>query len=380
MIPYSKQTIDEDDINAVVNALKSAHLTQGALVGQFEQAITTLTHAKFGIAVNSGTAALHIACLALGVDESALVWTTPLSFVATGNCALYCGASIDFVDVEQATGNMCMETLARKLELAKTNNRLPHVIIPVHLCGSPCDMKKLHALSQNFGFRIIEDACHALGASIDADPIGACVYSDITVFSFHAVKTITTAEGGMALCNDKELAHKLRLLSSHGITKDDNDFINDNAGSWYHEQHCLGFNYRMNELSAALGLSQLKKLPNFERQREKAVDYYKMALRETCQFLGNDINISSNHLLVAIIPSNKRKLLFEFLRKNNVWVQLHYLNIANQPYYQALGFNGNDYPNANQVSDSSISIPVFPYITTKEQDAVIHLIKQGLKV
>jgi len=380
MIPYSTQTIDEQDIAAVVETLLSAHLTQGPKSQAFEQAICEQTKAQYAIAVNSGTAALHIACLALSVGPSDLVWTSPLSFVASSNCALCCGASVDFVDVELSTGNMDIAALEQRLILAKQLGKLPAVIIPVHLCGLPCDMKKLYQLSQTYSFSIIEDACHALGAVDDGKPTGAGQYSDITVFSFHAVKNITTGEGGMALCNDSAIAEKLRSLANHGITKDTNKFINESLGSWYHEQQMLGFNYRMNDISAALGLSQLSKFETFYKKRQTAVDYYKQQLDGICTWLGNDDSSkqSGNHLFVIQVPSQTRASLFQTMRDQGIWVQLHYLNITTQPYYQALGFDSEQLPNANTVSDQSISIPLFPNITKAEQDIVIRLIKQGL--
>ena len=381
MIPYSKQTIDEDDIQSVVDALRSSHLTQGSRVHDFEQAICELTTANYAVAVNSGTSALHIACLALEVGPQDCVWTSPLSFVASSNCALYCGASIDFIDVEIKTGNIDLNVLADKLAIAKVNNTLPKVIIPVHLCGLPCDLEKLRALSIQYGFKIIEDACHALGAIYKGSPIGSELYSDISVFSFHAVKNITTAEGGIAVTSDSGIADKIRLISSHGITKYPDSFINENQGQWYHEQQLLGFNYRMNELNAALGLSQLNKFSNFQIKRQRAVDYYKNELVNVCDWLGNDdpIFISANHLFIIQVDSKKRKSLFERLRNNNVWVQLHYMNIASQPFYQKLGFDAQDYPITNHVSAQSISLPLYPNITTDEQNIVVALIKEELR-
>ena len=380
MIPYSKQTIDEDDINTVIETLRSSHLTQGPKSQAFERAICTQTTAKHAIAVNSGTAALHIACLALGVGKGDSVWTSPLSFVASSNCALYCGASVDFVDVELSTGNMDISALEKKLIEAKKTETLPSVIIPVHLCGLPCDMERLHQLSKIYDFLIIEDACHALGAIDNDAPIGSGKYSNITVFSFHAVKNITTAEGGMALTNDITIANKLRLLANHGITKDSDKFINEKQGDWYHEQQLLGFNYRMSDICATLGLSQLSKFDGFNKKRQVAVDYYKQELGDVCQWLGcNNVNKQSgNHLFVIQVPTSLRSSLFNLMRDNDIWVQLHYMNITTQPYYQTLGFDASQFPIANTVSAQSISIPLFPNITKEEQDTVIKLIKQGL--
>ncbi|MCG7530099.1 UDP-4-amino-4,6-dideoxy-N-acetyl-beta-L-altrosamine transaminase [Psychrobium sp. MM17-31] len=379
MIPYSKQHICEDDIAAVVDVLRSTHLTQGAKVTEFEQAIAHHVEAKHAIATNSGTSALHIACLALGVSRGDYVWTSPISFVASSNCALYCGAHVDFVDVEPHSGNMDMEELARKLAQAKLDNCLPKVIIVVHLCGAPCDLAKLAKLAQQYNFKVIEDACHALGASYENSPIGKCDYSDITVFSFHAVKNLTTAEGGMALTQSAELASTMRLLASHGITKDPERFVEQSVGDWYHEQQLLGFNYRMSDIHAALGLSQLNKFGEMQHQRADAVEYYQASLQGICTWLeANDNSTSANHLFVIQVPKEQRKTLFDKLRENNIWVQLHYMNIASQPYYRELGFNNYDYPIANQASDCGISLPVFADINKAEQDKVINIIKENL--
>ena len=379
MIPYSKQHICDDDIAAVVDVLRSTHLTQGEKVTEFEQAIANRVGAEHAIATNSGTSALHIACLALGVSQGDYVWTSPISFVASSNSALYCGAQVDFVDVEPHSGNMDMEELACKLAQAKLDNCLPKAIIVVHLCGAPCDLAKLAKLAKQYHFKIIEDACHALGASYENTPIGKSEYSDITVFSFHAVKNLTTAEGGMALTQSNELANAMRLLASHGITKDPQQFVEQSVGDWYHEQQLLGFNYRMSDIHAALGLAQLNKFDEMQRQRASAVEYYQTSLQGICTWLGaNDNSKSANHLFVIQVPKAKRKTLFDKLRESNIWVQVHYMNIASQPYYRDLGFNSDEYPVANQVSDCSISLPVFAGIKQTEQHKVINIIKENL--
>jgi len=380
MLPYGKQQIDNDDIDAVVDVLRSTHLTQGPKVDEFEQAIAFFCDAKKAVATNSGTSALHIACLALGLSNNDIVWSTPLSFVASTNCALYCGATIDFVDVELATGNMDIELLSDKLAAAKLTNSVPKIIIVVHLCGQPCAMEKLARLAQVYQFKIIEDACHGIGGQYQKSPLGSGQYSDITVFSFHPVKNMTTAEGGIALTNCDDLAHKMRLYSSHGISKDPDEFINVSTGDWYYEQQVLGYNYRMSDLSAALGLSQLKKLPLFLVARQQLVKYYKQHLAGVCDWLKSDFSdqLSGHHLFVIQVPVEKRNQLFNLLRQADVWVQLHYMNIASQPYYRALGFDPNNYQNANVVSGQAISLPLYPSLTNAQQDYVISIIKKGL--
>lgn len=335
MIPYGRQSIDQSDIDAVIDVLKSDFLTQGPVVPKFEQAVADYCHAKFGIAVNSGTAALHIACLALGVGPGDWVWTSPISFVASANCALYCGAQVDFVDIELDTGNMCALELANKLAIAEKEGKLPKVVIPVHFAGLPCDMKPIYELSQKYGFKIIEDACHALGARYYDEPTGNCCYSDITVFSFHPVKIITTGEGGMAMTNDPALAKTMRLLRSHGITRELKDFINEPDGPWYYEQQMLGFNYRITDIQAALGLSQMARLEEFLAKRRAIAAQYQTELPgPELEVLANRENrLSAWHLFVIKVPADRRKVLFEQLRSSGVGVNVHYIPISQQPYH-----------------------------------------------
>lgn len=364
MIPYGRQSINQSDIDAVIDVLKSDFLTQGPVVPKFEQAVADYCHAKFGIAVNSGTAALHIACSALDVGPGDWVWTSPISFVASANCALYCGAQVDFVDIELDTGNMCALELANKLAIAEKEGKLPKVVIPVHFAGLPCDMKPIYELSQKYGFKIIEDACHALGAQYHDQPTGSCQYSDITVFSFHPVKIITTGEGGMAMTNDPLLAKKMRMLRSHGITREVEDFINEPDGPWYYEQQMLGFNYRMTDIQAALGLSQMTRLDEFLAKRRVIANHYQSELTPKIDVLANRENrLSAWHLFVITIPSDSRKQFFIKLRDSNLGVNVHYIPIMLQPFHKTK--NTSRLFNALNFSKEVISIPIYPDIFNK---------------
>lgn len=365
MIPYGRQSISEEDIQAVVDVLRSDFLTQGPVVPQFEQCVADYCDAQFGVAVNSGTAALHIACLALGVDVGDWVWTSPISFVASANCALYCGAQVDFVDIEPDTGNMCAVELAKKLEIAKKEGKLPKVVIPVHFAGLPCDMKPIFELSQKYGFRIIEDACHALGARYYNEPTGNCRYSDITVFSFHPVKIITTGEGGMAMTNDPALAKTMQLLRSHGITREPEDFINEPDGPWYYEQQLLGFNYRMTDIQAALGLSQMANLENWILKRgELAQHYFEMLAPDLRPRYFSVQRRSSFHLYVHHVAPEQRWHLFNQLRKQNIGVNVHYMPIYKQPWYQR--GEQTSQPQAEQFYARAITLPLFPGLSELE--------------
>ncbi|MFL9591767.1 UDP-4-amino-4,6-dideoxy-N-acetyl-beta-L-altrosamine transaminase [Aeromonas schubertii] len=333
MIPYGRQSISQADIDAVVEVLKSDFLTQGPVVPRFEQAVADYCDATFGVAVNSGTAALHIACLALGVGPGDWVWTSPISFVASANCALYCGAQVDFVDIEPDTGNMCALELERKLTAAKAEGKLPKVVIPVHFAGLPCDMKEIHRLGQEYGFRIIEDACHALGARYHGEPTGNGRYSDITVFSFHPVKIITTGEGGMAMTNDPQLAKTMRMLRSHGITREPEDFINEPDGPWYYEQQMLGFNYRMTDIQAALGLSQMANLDAWLKIRSDiAYQYFSTLSPCLIPKYFNSSCDSAFHLYVHHVNEKYRKDAYLFLKANGIGANVHYIPINKQPF------------------------------------------------
>lgn len=369
MIPYGRQSISEADIDAVVEVLRSDFLTQGPVVPRFEQAVADYCSARFGVAVNSGTAALHIACLALGVGLGDWVWTSPISFVASANCALYCGARVDFVDIEPDTGNMCAVELERKLMAAKAEGRLPKVVIPVHFAGLPCDMKEIHRLGQEYGFRIIEDACHALGARYHGEPTGNGRYSDITVFSFHPVKIITTGEGGMAMTNDPALAKTMRLLRSHGITREAEDFINEPDGPWYYEQQMLGFNYRMTDIQAALGLSQMQNLEDWIQKRGKlARRYFEALAPELLPRYFSEERRSAFHLYVHHVAPELRSIVFRQLREQGIGANVHYMPLYKQPWYQK--WAQTLLPNTEQFYAGAITLPLFPSLSSGQQNLI----------
>jgi len=385
MIPYGRQEITQQDIDAVVDVLKSDFLTQGPQVPLFEKAIKDAVNVEYVFAVNSATSALHIACLALGVGKGDVVWTTPITFVASANCALYCGADIDFVDIDPETYNLSPKLLKLKLLHAKQNNLpLPKVVIPVHLCGQPCEMDKIHALSVEYGFAIIEDASHAIGGRYKNNPIGNCEYSDITVFSFHPVKIITTAEGGVATTNSKRLATKLELLRSHGVTRDSSLMRNESHGGWYYEQVDLGFNYRMTEMQAALGVSQMLRLYDFVARRNELAAVYDKSLENLPLIIPFQIDdsYSGRHLYVIRLKlaenSLSHKEVFEQLRENGIGVNLHYIPVHIQPYYQDLGFKQGQLPESEKYYQEAISIPLFHAMTIDQQDVVISALKDIL--
>lgn len=384
-IPYGKQAISQSDIDAVVDVLQSDFLTQGPQVPAFEESLKNATGAAHALAVNSATSALHIACLALGLGKGDILWTTPITFVASANCGLYCGAEVDFVDIDCATYNMSPKKLERKLIEAKKKGKLPKVVVPVHLCGQSCDMKAIHALSLEYGFHIIEDASHAIGGRYLDKPIGSCQYSDITVFSFHPVKIVTTAEGGAALTNDALLAEKMSLYRSHGITRDSGLMQNEPHGGWYYEQIELGFNYRMTELQAALGVSQLKRLDDFVEARHHLANRYNKLLSELPIVLPEQLTgtYSGLHLYVIRLKLDEVKLthkqVFEGLRENGIGVNLHYIPVHTQPYYQNLGFKPGDFPESENYYAEAISLPMFHMMTLEQQDEVVMKLSDILK-
>lgn len=376
MIPYGRQDISEADIDAVVEVLRSDYLTQGPVVPRFEAAVSKYCGVEYAVATSSATAALHIACLALGVSKGDIVWTSPISFVASSNCALYCGATVDFVDIDFQTNNMSVVELERKLIEAQKTGSQPKVIIPVHMGGLSCDMKAMHALSIKYDFRIIEDASHAIGASYLGKPVGNCQYSDIAVFSFHPVKIITTAEGGMALTRDAGLNERLNLFRSHGITRDPNQMNQDPDGDWYYQQIELGYNYRMTELQGALGCSQMARLEEFVTTRNRLASQYQTALAALNLVLPqSDLDtFSSYHLYIVKLNSgNKadRKRVFDYLRENGIGVNVHYIPIHLQPYYRRLGFQEGQFPEAEKFYRSAISIPLHANLTEEEQDFIV---------
>ena len=387
MIPYGKQEITQQDIDAVVDVLKSDFLTQGPQVPLFEKAIKDAVNAGYALAVNSATSALHIACLALGVGKDDVVWTTPITFVASANCALYCGADIDFVDINSDTYNLCADKLEQKLIHAKANNLLlPRVVIPVHLCGQPCEMDKIHKLGKEYGFSIIEDASHAIGGKYKNKPIGNCEYSDITIFSFHPVKIVTTAEGGVATTNSKKLAQRMDLFRSHGVTRDESLMTTDaaNHGSWYYQQIELGFNYRMTEMQAALGVSQMSRLHDFVAKRNELAERYDELLKNLPLItpLQVDDSYSGRHLYVIRLKLDKITLshqqVFNELRTHGIGVNLHYIPVHTQPYYQNLGFNKGQFPESESYYQDAISIPLFHMLTEEQQNEVVSVLTKVL--
>lgn len=377
MIPYGKQDISQADIDAVLEVLQSDFLTQGPKVPEFEAKVANHVGAKHALAVNSATSALHIACLALGLGEGDWLWTTPITFVASANCGLYCGAKVDFVDIDPQTYNLCPNKLAEKLERAKQENRLPKVLVAVHLCGQSCDMQAIHKLSQQYGFRIIEDASHAIGGKYRGEFIGNSRYSDITVFSFHPVKIVTTAEGGMALTNSDELASGMNLLRSHGVTRDQSLMTHEPDGPWYYQQVDLGFNYRMTELQGAMGVSQMDRLDAFVARRHELAKRYDELLADlpvTTPWQHPD-SYSGLHLYVIRLQldnlSKNHRQVFESLREQGIGVNLHYIPVHTQPYYQAMGFAAEDFPEAMAYYREAISLPMFQGLRDEQQDEVV---------
>lgn len=372
MIPYGKQTIDEDDINAVSLAAKSDFITQGPRVEEFEKQLSIYVGSEYGVAVNSGTSALHISCLALGAGNGDYIWTSPMSFIASSNCALYCGSRIDFVDINKNSGLMCTEALEIKLVNAKKTGCLPKIVIPVHYAGQPCDMKRIHELSCDYGFKIIEDASHALGAEYEPySKIGNCRYCDISVFSFHPVKMITTGEGGMAVTNDKVISTHMKRLRSHGVVK------TPNMDPWYYEQVEIGFNYRMTDISASLGMSQLSKLETFVSIRNKIANRYDSEiLNKNVKPVLRSIEGRSSYHLYPILTngSRERRNLYHILHENEVKVQVHYIPIYKQPYYRRMQFEL--FPNCEYFYDRVLSIPIFPTLDSTDQDFVIDIINK----
>ncbi len=384
-IPYGCQSISEADIQAVVDVLKSDCLTQGPAVPAFEQSVGDYCGSRYAVAVNSATSALHIACLALGASEGDVVWTSPITFVASANCALFCGATVDFIDIDPRTYNISIEHLENKLTAAKQTGKLPKIVIPVHFCGQSCEMERIHQLGKKYGFRIIEDASHAIGGKYKGEPIGNCRYSDITIFSFHPVKIITTAEGGMALTNCQSLANKLALLRNHGITRDPKHMTHNPDGDWYYQQIDLGFNYRMTDLQAALGISQMQRIDEFVAARHKIAERYNNLIKDfpiTLPWQHTD-SYSSFHLYVIRLKldqiSKTRKQVFDILRQQGIGVNIHYIPVHTQPYYLKMGFKVGDFVEAERYYQEAISMPIFPSLKTETQEQVIEDITSSIK-
>lgn len=378
-IPYGRQDISDEDINAVVEVLKSDFLTQGPCVPEFERVIADYVGVKHAIAVNSATSALHIACLALGLKKGDWLWTSPNTFVASANCALYCDASVSFVDIDPQTYNMSVSALQAKLTAAKAEGKLPKVVVPVAFAGQSCDMEAIHKLSKEFGFAIIEDSSHAIGGNYQGSKIGNSKFADITILSFHPVKIITTAEGGMALTNSAELAEKMQLFRSHGITRDSDKMTKEAEGGWYYQQVDLGLNYRMTELQAALGVSQLKRIDGFVERRHELAKRYHTAFDgiPVTVPLQDASGYSALHLYPLIVnESALRKPLFDYLREKDIGVNVHYIPVHTQPYYQQLGHKIGDYPVSEAYYARAISIPMYSTLSDEEQDYVIKCIRE----
>lgn len=373
MIPYGRQEITEDDVRAVEAILRSDFLTQGPAVPSFERTVATSCGATHAVAVNSATSALHVACMALGLGPGDRLWTTPITFVASANCGLYCGAQVDFVDIDPQTYNLSIEHLTSKLESAERLGTLPKIVVPVHMCGQPCDMEAIYALGKQYGFRIIEDASHALGATFQGEPVGNCRYSDITVFSFHPVKIITTGEGGMAVTNDTKLAADMALLRSHGITRDPALMTHTPDGSWYYQQIALGYNYRMTDIQAALGSSQMSRLDEYIASREALAQHYDARLAQLPVRLpkraGN--RRSAWHLYVVRVMASKRLDIFNAMRSAGVGVNVHYTPVHLQPYYRKSGFASGRFPNAEAYGTEAITLPLHPGLSAADMDVVV---------
>ena len=384
VIPYARQSISKQDIEAVADVLQSDYLTQGPVVPSFEAAVAQLVDAKFAVAGNSATSMLHVACLALGVTSGDLVWTSPISFVASANCALYCGAEIDFVDIDSESFNMSPIALAAKLELAKKSNRLPKVIIPVHMGGQSCDMQAIGSLAQQYGIKVIEDASHAIGGTYNSQRIGNCAHSDITIFSFHPVKIITSGEGGMAITQNESLAHKMRMLRTHGITRSEAEFEFTNDGPWYYEQQELGFNYRLTDIAAALGLSQLQRIDSFIHLRNSLATRYNEAFASTLVATPHiaSNSISAFHLYIARCDFENlnvtRVQLFQKMKEKGVLPNLHYVPIYRQPYFAKMGFDPKTFPNAERYYQQAFSIPMYTDLSETDQNTVISSLLNAL--
>ena len=385
MIYYGKQSINEADIKAVVDVLQSDFLTQGPVLERFEKKVAEYCGAKYAVAVTNATSALHIACRAAGLGEGDVLWTSPITFTASANCGRYCGADIDFVDIDTVTYNMSVDELEKKLQQAKDNGRLPKVVVPVHLAGQSCDMKRIHELSLEYGFSILEDASHAIGGDYLGTKVGSCAYSDMAVFSFHPVKIITTGEGGMVLTNNEELYKKLCLYRSHGITRDASLMTHDTDGPWYYQQIDLGYNYRMTELQAALGVSQMDRLDEFVNRRRYLVKRYNQLLQDlpvvTPQVL-EGAN-PSWHLYMVRVDFNKAKLdkvqFFAEMKKRGIVLNLHYIPVHTQPYYQKLGFKQGDFPKSEKYYEEIFTLPLYSDFTEEQQDDVVTALQHCLK-
>lgn len=382
MIYYGKQFIDEQDINAVIEVLKSDFLTQGPVIENFEKAVAEYCGVKYAVAVTNATSALHIACLAAGLDKGDMLWTSPITFTASANCGRYCGSDVDFVDIDDNTYDMSVTALKEKLEKSKIK---PKVVVPVHLAGQSCEMQEIYDISKQYGFTVIEDASHAIGADYKDTKVGCCKYSDMTVFSFHPVKIITTGEGGMVLTNNEELYKKLTLYRSHCITRDENLMTKEADGPWYYQQIGLGFNYRMTELQAALGLSQLAKVDKFVARRRRLAERYNELLKDLplkVPYQNPDTD-SSWHLYIVRVDFNKikktKKDIFAEMKAKGVCLNLHYIPVHTQPYYQNLGFKNGDFPVSEKYYEEAFTLPLYYSLTDEQQEYIVSTLKEVLK-
>jgi UDP-4-amino-4,6-dideoxy-N-acetyl-beta-L-altrosamine transaminase len=384
MIPYAKQDISDEDIDSVIEVLKSDFLTQGNKVPLFEDIISERVGAKYALAANSATSCLYLSCLSLGLSKEDILWTSPITYVASANCALYCGAEVDFVDIDPLTWNISVEILEEKLKTARKIKKVPKILVLVHLAGNPCDLQKVFDLSKEYGFSIIEDASHALGSKYSGEHIGSSVYSDISVFSFHPVKNITTGEGGMILTNNQKLSEKIHLYRSHGITRDTKKMINKEEGLWYYEQLLLGFNFRMSDIHAALGISQMNSLDKFISKRNELSQIYTEELKGlplTIQRVRKE-DLSAWHIFVIRLKLSELKLsrleIYNSLRNKGIGVNVHYIPVHLHPFYKNLGFNKGDFPNSENYYDGAITIPMFTKLKKKEIKYVIQALKESI--
>ena len=383
MIFYGKQTIDENDINAVVAVLKSDFLTQGPAIEKFEKYVADYCGAKYAVAVTNATSALHIACLAAGLGKGDTLWTSPITFTASANCGRYCGSNVDFVDIDNNTYNMSVDELEAKLNKTEV---LPKVLVPVHLAGQSCDMEKIHALAKKFNITVIEDASHAIGADYKDIKVGCCKYSDMTVFSFHPVKIVTTGEGGMVLTNNKDLYDKLVLYRSHGITRVPELMTKAADGPWYYQQIGLGFNYRMTDMQAALGYSQMHKIDEFVARRRELAARYNELLKDLDMLklpYQDESTASSWHLYIVRVDFSKisktKKQIFAEMKDKGVCLNLHYIPVHTQPYYEKLGFKQGDFPVSEKYYEEAFTLPLYYSLTNEQQDYIVEVLKEVLK-
>ena len=381
IIPYGRQDITDADVAAVVAALRSDFLTQGPAIPQFEAALSSAIGCDYTVAVSSATAALHIACAALGLQDGGLLWTVPNTFVASANCARYCGADVDFVDIDPVTWNMSVDALTEKLDRARMAGRIPDIVVPVHFGGQPTEQEAIWKLSEEYGFKVLEDASHSIGAARNGERVGSCRWSHATVFSFHPVKIVTTGEGGAVTTNDPVVAERLFLLRSHGITRDPASFVLESAGPWYYEQLLLGFNYRITDIQASLGTEQLRRLPDYVAKRNELAVAYDKALHGVPVGLPTvtSDNYSAFHLYVIRIPDDSpvsRRQVVDHLRSGGIMANVHYMPVHLQPYYRSLGFSPGDFPESEAHGRQAVTLPMFPSLTGSQQQTVVAAIRQ----